>query len=228
MELPRLNNQFVIVRVDGKNFSKLTKSRKTEDEFNLDIYNAMVEAAHALVKAVDGAMGAYVVSDEISVLIDMTDPTKTPWFDGRVEKILSVTSSIATAHFNKSLGTTWYFDSKVVYTGNLAIEVEDYFQKRHRNGYSNAISSYASRHFGHNTVHGWTTRERIVQLQIAGIETSRNLKHGAVVYRETRTGDVTFINKRTGESETAENVVRHYWCIEDLTDGTGLYKLTRS
>ena len=228
MELPRLNNEYVIIRIDGKNFSRLTKSRKSEDEFDKGIYDAMVAAGLGLVTNIDGVVGAYVVSDEISVLIDMTDSHKTPWYDGRVEKILSVSSSIATAHFNNSLGTTWYFDSKIVLQTDNMLEIENYFQKRHNNGFSNGISSYASRYLGHRTVYGWPTFQRVKALMDGDYKVNRNLLHGALIYRETRTGSVTFVNKRTNETETVDNVVRNYWCIEDLEDGTGLYRLTSS
>lgn len=228
MDLPRLNDNYVVLRVDGKNFSKLTKSYKFDDEFNPDVYGAMKDAGLALVKAIDGAVGAYVVSDEVSVLIDMTEPQRTPWFDGRVEKILSVSASIATAHFNKSLGTTWYFDSKVVLTSASLKDVEDYFEKRHRNGYSNAVSSYATRYFGHVAMYSVPTHIRARILSDGEYPVSKELKHGAVIYRETRVGEVTFVNKRTGETETVDNVVRNYWCVEDLSDGTGLYRLTKS
>ena len=89
----------VIIRVDGKVFSTLTKGMSRP--FDPTLMGCMEAAALALCEKIQGAAFAYVQSDEISVLLTDWDRYDTEsWFDYRVQKIASVAASIATAAFN--------------------------------------------------------------------------------------------------------------------------------
>lgn len=97
--LPR--RTYTIVRVDGKAFHSYT--RHFERPFSTLLAEAMDSTAMAMCKAMQGAQLAYVQSDEISVLLtDFEKPDTEAWFDGNVQKIVSVAASIATATFNQA------------------------------------------------------------------------------------------------------------------------------
>lgn len=92
----------VIIRIDGKAFHTFTKGCKRP--FDDLLMNFMNDTAIELCKNVQGCKLAYVQSDEISLLLTDYDQLDTQsWFDYRIEKMCSVSSSIATLAFNKSL-----------------------------------------------------------------------------------------------------------------------------
>lgn len=89
----------VIIRLDGKAFHTFTK--KMERPYSHDLRGMMVSTAKALCKEVQGVKVAYQQSDEISLLLTDYDELNTQaWFDNKVQKICSVSASIATAEFN--------------------------------------------------------------------------------------------------------------------------------
>lgn len=53
---------FVILRLDGKGFSKFTKPFKKYDEYSPEIESAMHVATLGLLRKIDGVIAAYTVS----------------------------------------------------------------------------------------------------------------------------------------------------------------------
>ena len=97
----------VIVRIDGCHFHSFTKGfQKPEDPI---LTEAMRLTAKYLCKNVQNCKLSYQQSDEISLLLTDYDNLNTcAWFDNNIQKIASVTASIATMAFN------WYFRELVV------------------------------------------------------------------------------------------------------------------
>ena len=96
--LPR--RTYTIVRVDGKCFSSYTKGCKRP--FDAGLIADMDETAIYLCKNIQGAKFGFVQSDEISILVTDFDTLQTDaWFDGNIQKIVSVAASMATAKFNQ-------------------------------------------------------------------------------------------------------------------------------
>src|SRR5574341_414167 len=114
---------FPIIRVDGRSFSRLTES-KFEKPFDPKFHEAMVQAAEALLKETRGIY-AYTESDEISVVC----PREWDFFDREVEKIVSVTASIASSVFSLAIGSPAAFDSRIVAAADES-GVVDYFRWR--------------------------------------------------------------------------------------------------
>jgi len=96
----------IMVRIDGKKFSNLTKGLKLKKPYDDRFAYWMSETAMKVASEMQGCVLGYAQSDEITFVIrtDQTDET-TPWFDNRVQKIVSVASSVATARFNQFLHT---------------------------------------------------------------------------------------------------------------------------
>lgn len=97
-KLPR--RSFTIIRIDGKAFHTFTKG--LEKPFDVGIIEDMDQTAVYLCKNIQGAKLAYVQSDEISlVLTDFDSLDTAAWFDGNVQKMASISASLATAKFNQ-------------------------------------------------------------------------------------------------------------------------------
>lgn len=91
----------VIIRIDGKAFHTFTKN--FQKPFDAILMQAMQETALALCKNVQGCILAYTQSDEISLLlIDYQELDSSAWFDYNIQKMASVTASMATLSFNQS------------------------------------------------------------------------------------------------------------------------------
>src|SRR5574344_802889 len=92
----------VVVRIDGRAFHTFTKGmvRPFDDDVLLE---AMRRTTLYLCKNVSGCVFGYTQSDEITlVLTDYENYNSQPWFDYRIQKICSITASMATKEFNIS------------------------------------------------------------------------------------------------------------------------------
>lgn len=92
----------VIIRLDGKAFHTFTKGmKKPYDEI---FHNAMNATMKYLCENIQGCKLGYTQSDEITLLLTDYDTLDTDaWFDNNVQKICSVSASMATMAFNKYL-----------------------------------------------------------------------------------------------------------------------------
>ena len=89
----------VIMRIDGKAFHTYTKG--LNKPFDGGLMDDMNSTAIHLCQNIQGAKCAYVQSDEISILITDYDTLQTDaWFDYNVQKICSISASLATGVFN--------------------------------------------------------------------------------------------------------------------------------
>lgn len=92
----------VVVRVDGRGFSRLC--RKLKKPYEPLLMEAMVEAMLFVVQEMAGAVFAYQQSDEITfVLRNDQSLEMQPWYGNRIQKIASIASSLTTLAFNRSL-----------------------------------------------------------------------------------------------------------------------------
>lgn len=91
----------MIIRLDGKAFHSFTRGFKKP--FDNILIESMWDTAKYLCENIMGCKLAYVQSDEISLLITDYDSINTEaWFDKNIQKITSVSASMATLAFNKS------------------------------------------------------------------------------------------------------------------------------
>ena len=100
----------VIIRLDGKAFHTWTKCLTRLDAsleispFSDMMHDCMSSTANELVGRIQNAAISYTQSDEISILLNDWKGLKTDqWFDGNIQKIVSVSASMATAYFNDSI-----------------------------------------------------------------------------------------------------------------------------
>lgn len=161
--LPRRN--YTIMRIDGKSFHTYTKGLNRP--FDDSLINDMDQTASYLCKNIMGAKFAFVQSDEISILLtDFDDINTQAWFDNNLQKMSSVSASMATRAFNEARLNTlgahkmkWAeFDSRV-FQISQKIEVENYFIWRQQDTVRNSISSVAQSLYNHKELHGKKSNE---------------------------------------------------------------------
>lgn len=92
----------IIIRVDGKGFSNLT--RRIEKPYCPTMLGLMAATMHDTIVQMDGAVFGYQQSDEISFILRNDQSINTdPWYGNRVQKLSSITASLVTLNFNKCL-----------------------------------------------------------------------------------------------------------------------------
>lgn len=90
----------VIIRIDGCHFHTFTRGMKKP--YDMVLKKAMWNTALHLCENIQNARLAYVQSDEISILlVDYNKFATSAWFDNNMQKMASVSASIATMAFNK-------------------------------------------------------------------------------------------------------------------------------
>lgn len=90
----------VAIRLDGRSFHTFTKGFKKP--FDTLIMESMQETMKYLCENIQGCVFGYTQSDEITlILIDYQTFDTAAWFDYEVQKIASVSASMATLAFNR-------------------------------------------------------------------------------------------------------------------------------
>ena len=90
----------VAIRIDGKAFHTFTKGFKKP--FDALLMESMQETMKYLCENIQGCVFGYTQSDEITlILIDYQTFDTAAWFDYEVQKIVSVSASMATLAFNR-------------------------------------------------------------------------------------------------------------------------------
>ena len=140
VKLPR--KTYTIIRIDGKAFHTYTKG--LNKPFDSKFTNDMDETAIYLCQNIQGAKFAFVQSDEISILLTDFEKQQTDaWFDGNVQKIVSVSASLATAKFNELRpNKIALFDSRA-FVIPAYMEVVNYFVWRQNDTVRNSLSMLA-------------------------------------------------------------------------------------
>lgn len=206
-----------IMRVDGRNFHAWT--RGLPRPFSTELADAMNATAVALCEQVAGAVMGYTESDEISLLItDYSKPGTQPWFGGIVQKVASISASIATAHFNAAITgrPPAQFDSRVFTVPSIE-EAANYFIWRQRDAVRNSISMAAQSMFSHRRLQGVSTGQMQDMMHAEGVNWNDfpvRFKRGAQVVKCSGPREVVYTDKRT-DTENTITVDRSWWEAQD-------------
>lgn len=198
--LPR--RTYTIIRIDGKAFHSYT--RGLERPFDYGFIEDMDKTACYLCKNIQGAKFAFVQSDEISIILtDFDDLTTNAWFNGNVQKIVSVSASMTTSKFNQLRVSRKYyeigcltpdvidgiklaeFDSRI-YTIPSSVEVENYIIWRQNDTVRNSISSVAQSLYSHKELMSKNTdqmQEMCFQKGINWNDYPANVKRGRLILK---------------------------------------------
>ena len=230
--LPR--RAFTIVRVDGRAFH--TYTQRLARPFSRPFATAMDAAAKALCQEISGSVFAYVQSDEISVLFsDRMNDTSQAWFGGSVQKIVSVTASIATAVFNRAMydlhveptpSKLAQFDSRV-FTVPDREEAVNYFLWRQRDAERNSVMMAARALYSHaalQNTHTGDLKQKLIDHGIPWESHEARFRRGGMVVKTSGDREVTFTHKLTNEEQTI--VVERSWWENHPADIFGFATLT--
>ncbi|MEK6879689.1 MAG: tRNA(His) guanylyltransferase Thg1 family protein [Nanoarchaeota archaeon] len=185
--LPR--RSYSIIRCDGRAFHGLKLKKPFDNEF----MKAMQCTAFDLCREIQGAKFAYVQSDEISVLVtDFDQITTEAWFDGNIQKIVSISAGIASIRFGRYFDVhQCVFDSRV-FTIPDPTEVENYFIWRQQDANRNSIQMAARAVYSHKELNNKNTSDLQELLHQKGInwnDYATDEKRGSVVKKVNSTFD---------------------------------------
>lgn len=177
----------VVIRIDGRGFHQFTK--KLERPYSRVLADALDAAAMALAAEMIGCRFAYGQSDEYSFVLTDTEPADAAlWFDGNVQKMVSVSASVFTGAFNQAFGgaAAGAFDSRVLVIAQRS-EVEKYLLWRQLDASANSLNMLASAHFSHKELVGKSTAEKHDMLHSKGVNWAKqpaDFKRGRAVVRK--------------------------------------------
>lgn len=94
-----LNRVPLIICVNGRSFAKVTQL--LDKPYCPKFAECMLSTTLRLSSDIEGALFSYQHNDEIVIVVRNDQSLETnPWYDNKLQKICSVTSAIATMHFN--------------------------------------------------------------------------------------------------------------------------------
>ena len=113
----------VAIRLDGKAFHTFT--RGFEQPFDERLGAAMRETMKYLCENVQNCILGYQQSDEITlILVDYKELNSSAWFNYEIQKMCSISASMATMAFNKFFGkevNKWIIDCLGYNTGKISV-----------------------------------------------------------------------------------------------------------
>lgn len=129
---------YVVVRLDGRNFTTLTKVAHTfEAPFDERFRDLMTDTAKHLFDCGFNVVYGFSQSDEIFLLLAHNDDT----FGRKTRKMVSVLAGEASARFTLSLSSIGVFDARVSLLPTLD-DVVDYFRWRREDACRNALNAH--------------------------------------------------------------------------------------
>lgn len=129
---------FMVARLDGRGFTKLTKERHAFDApFDVRFRDMMVQTVEHLMTCGVRAVYGYTQSDEISLLLHRDETS----FNRKTRKLNSVLAGEASARFSLLLADVGCFDCRICELPNDQLVV-DYFRWRNEDAARNALSAH--------------------------------------------------------------------------------------
>jgi tRNA(His) guanylyltransferase len=190
----------VVIRIDGKNFSKWTVGLTKPEDATL---SGVMQATTLALMEESGAVLGYSQSDEITLVL-VAEKASGPkskagshgasqiYFNGKVQKLASVLASVATAAFNVRAAEVGLFrfgrpdgaperpfatfDARVFAVPDVE-EAAEAVAWRMRDAVKNGLSAVAQRYAGHDVLHGLTRDQRLALIEANGDQMSAYSEH---------------------------------------------------
>lgn len=209
----------VIIRVDGKAFHTYLRHVLP---FTVGVNEAMNDAAIALCKQIQDVQFAYVQSDEISLFLHgYKHELSEHWFDNQVQKMCSVSASIAASVFSLNSWKIWgyaaigphneafmpvckpaSFDSRVFTLPEE--ELCNYFIWRQQDAMKNSVSALARTFYSQKQVNGKKQSDLKEMCEAKGKkwdDLALELQRGRCVYRMPQ--------------KVSPEVIRNKWSVDN-------------
>jgi len=137
-----LNRLPIVISINGRAFAKATEL--LDKPYCPKFAECMLSTTVRLCSEIEGALFAYQHNDEIIVVArNDQSPETTPWYDNKLQKICSVTASIATLHFSSCANTIDLnligdpiFTSQVFVVPNIMEAINTIVYKQQQNFYT--------------------------------------------------------------------------------------------
>ena len=203
--LPTKN--YYIIRIDGRSFSNYCKG--LEKPYDEGLMKLMDKVTESLCNEIQGVKLGYTQSDEISILFtDLDNDRAQLWFGGNVQKMTSISASVATSTFNSFRNETIpkinkdaHFDSRV-FVLRSEIEIFNYFYWRYLDCVRNSVSLLAQNYYSHKQLYKKSQYEQKELIKEKGDDWenhSNRFKYGGLC---------------TKQYYLKNDVNRSYWCTE--------------
>jgi tRNA(His) guanylyltransferase len=152
----------VYARIDGRSFSRFT--RGLARPFDPRMTQAMINTTCHLVEKTNASIG-YTQSDEISLIWESKNELSQMFFNGKIQKLVSVLASMATVAFNYNVFNSGcpefkqytdrlpHFDARVFGLPSRD-EGANAFLWREKDATRNAVQMVAHTHFSPRQLHG--------------------------------------------------------------------------
>jgi tRNA(His) guanylyltransferase len=129
---------FMVARIDGRNFTRLTKeTHKFEAPFDSQFRDSMVSTVEHLMDCGFRVIYGYTQSDEISLLLHRDEGR----FGRKLRKLNSILAGEASAKLSLLFGGVAVFDCRISQLPTLSLVV-DYFRWRNEDAHRNALNAH--------------------------------------------------------------------------------------
>ena len=215
----------VIIRLDGRAFHTLC--RGFTKPFDNDFSDCMTYTLQKLCENVENCVFGYTQSDEITLVLYGTRKETQSWFDNRLEKIVSISASMATLYFNEKMCRLyeaaledWWPESADKFASKVfkgifdarafnipKEEVVNNIIWRQNDATKNSINAVAQAHFSHKELQGKSGAELqdmlMLQKGINWSDTPTRFKRGIACIKQP-----TKITTPNGEA------LRNKWVLD--------------
>ena len=138
MDRTLLEGIYVVARLDGHGFKRLTKKEwDLEKPFDIRFRDAMIETTKHLMDCGFRIIYGYTQSDEISLLFHLRDES----FGRKGRKLLSILAAEASVTFSMQVGRAAVFDNRLIPLPSAG-NVVDYFRWRQEDAHRNSLNSH--------------------------------------------------------------------------------------
>jgi len=197
----------VILRIDGKAFH--TYTRGCDKPFDMNLIHVMDDTAIKLCEKIQGAVFAYVQSDEISILVyPWRDTNSQAWFDNELIKMVSVSAGIASARFTACSSYIFGEPKEAVFDSRAFVipehDINNYFIWRQKDWERNSIQLLARSIYSHKELDGKgheALHDLLHAKNVNWNDLAVNLKRGRGIKKESYIGN--------------ENSLRSRWVVDN-------------
>ncbi len=188
MRLPKKHP--LIMRIDGKAFHTLT--RGLAKPFSDGFIFCMERTGEYLLDNIQNCKMVYVQSDEISLLMDDRTTQETEClFNNTIQKLTSVSASMATYRFNKlareSIDREGVFDSRVFILPDN--DIPNYFLWRMKDWTRNSIQMLARSMYSQKQLHKKNRPMMMDMMMDKGVNWAKippHLRNGTILFKRER------------------------------------------
>jgi tRNA(His) guanylyltransferase len=209
-DLCALPEMFLVARIDGRSFTRLTKEiHKFDAPFDVRVRDLMTATTEHLMNCGFRCVYGYTQSDEISLLFHPAIDV----FERKLRKYDSILAGEASAKFSLLLGSHAAFDCRISQLPNESL-VRDYFRWRNEDAHRNALNGYCYWQLRKDNLSATQATQRLNKMPVADknellFQYGLNFndvpnwqKHGVGLYWETYSK--AGFNPKTGQAVMTE------------------------